>query len=32
MSILKKLAPIAGGAIGYLIGGPAGSAALNAAL
>ena len=32
MSILKKLAPIAGGAIGYLVGGPAGSAALNAAL
>jgi len=31
-NILKKLAPIAGGAIGYLIGGPAGSAALNAAL
>ena len=32
MSLLKKLAPIAGGAIGYLVGGPAGSAALNAAL
>ena len=29
---LKKLLPVAGGAIGYLVGGPAGSAALNAAL
>ena len=29
---LKKLLPIAGAAAGYFLGGPAGSAAMNAAL